>query len=468
MFFRSFFDENLAQMSYLVGCQQTGEAIVVDPARKIGQYLITAKNEGLRIVAVTETHIHADYLSGARELATKCDATLYVSDEGDENWKYEYLDGLKSVLLKDGAEFTLGHIEFKVMHTPGHTPESISFILTDKGGGSSEPMGIFTGDFVFVGDIGRPDLLEKAAGFANTAEIGARQMFHSLQRFKGLPDFLQVWPAHGAGSACGKALGAVPMSTVGYEKLNNWALKPEDEEKFVKTLLSGQPEPPKYFAMMKKLNKIGPELIEGGRIPELHNVEELGKYGKATVFLDTRGNADFARAHYKGAINIPFNKSFTNWAGWLIGYDQDIVLIAPGDKVDAIRESLRAIGLDRVVAFIDSALTLVDKEKTESYGEITVKELYELLEDDNYQLIDVRNQSEWDEGRIPAAIHKMLGVLVNHLEELPKDKTYLLQCRSGARSAIATSLMQANGYTNVLNVKGGYLAWAKEKFSVAH
>lgn len=252
MFFRSYFDEKLAQYSYMVACQKTGEAIVIDPARDITPYIETAQKEGFRLTAATETHIHADFVSGARQLAHDYGVTLYLSDEGDENWKYQYLDNLSAQLVKDGDVFMVGNVEFKVMHTPGHTPESISFVLTDRGGGSTEPMGIFTGDFVFVGDVGRPDLLEKAAGVKGTAASGAAQMYESLQKFRQLPDYLVVWPGHGAGSACGKSLGAVPLSTVGYEKANNWALQEMDKEQFEKELLKDQPEPPKYFAVMKK------------------------------------------------------------------------------------------------------------------------------------------------------------------------------------------------------------------------
>lgn len=466
MFFRSFFDENLAQMSYLVGCQRTGEAIIVDPTRKIDPYFETAKKEGLKIVAATETHIHADFLSGMRELAENHDVKLYISDEGDENWKYEYVKNLDYELLKDGSEFKLGMIDFEVMHTPGHTPESISIVLTDKGAGSQEPMGIFTGDFVFVGDIGRPDLLEKAAGIADTAEAGAKQMFHSLQKFKALPDFMLVWPGHGAGSACGKALGAVPMSTVGYEKVNNWALRTEDEEKFVQLLLSGQPEPPKYFAMMKRLNKIGPDLINHEKTVQLADAMELEEHYKEAVLLDARTAVEFAKAHYQGAINIPFNKSFTNWAGWILDYDQDIVLVASEKYVEDIKESLRSIGLDRVVAAIEPSRLLEAQDKIDNYDEISIEQLQEYLEDDQYRLIDVRNNSEWEAGRIDGAKHIMLGTLKDQLDQLPKDKTYLMQCRSGARSAIATSIMKANGFENVLNVKGGYLAWLSEKLPV--
>lgn len=463
MFFRSFFDENLAHMSYLIGCQRTGEAIVVDPARNIEPYLDIARKEGLTITAATETHIHADFLSGARQLAKECGATLYLSDEGDEKWKYQYLSDVKHVLLKEGCVIRLGNVEFKVMHTPGHTPESISFILTDTGGGSTEPMGIFSGDFVFVGDIGRPDLLEKAARIAGTADAGAKQMFQSLKKFKALPDFLQVWPAHGAGSACGKSLGAVPVSTVGYEKRNNWALQVENEEEFINMLLAGQPEPPKYFAMMKHLNKEGPELAKNEDIPVFTSSADVEKYVSSAVIIDTRASADFAKAHYNGSINIPFNKSFTNWAGWFVTYDQEIVLIALPQDVPEIRKALASIGLDRLIGAIDPSTVLADSANVESYEEISVYELGERLKDDNNLLIDVRNQSEWDEGSIPGATHIMLGTLTDRLNELPKDKVYIMQCHSGGRSAIAVSLLQAAGYRNVLNLKGGYLAWMKKK-----
>ncbi|WP_145653444.1 MBL fold metallo-hydrolase, partial [Bacillus paralicheniformis] len=213
MLLRYFYDEKLAHASYLVGCQKTGEAIVIDPGRNLKPYLQAAEDEGLNITAAAETHIHADFVSGARELGATHQAKLYLSDEGDADWKYQYVDELKHQLVKDGDRFSIGNLMFEVMHTPGHTPESISFLLTDGGGNADRPIGIFTGDFVFVGDIGRPDLLEKAAGIKGTSQSGAREMFKSLGKFKQLPDYLQVWPAHGAGSACGKALGAIPTTT---------------------------------------------------------------------------------------------------------------------------------------------------------------------------------------------------------------------------------------------------------------
>ncbi len=464
--FRSFNDENLAHMSYLVGCQRTGEAIVIDPARNIDVYIEEAKKEGLVITAATETHIHADFVSGCKEIAKKTGAKLYLSDEGTEDWKYQYLNEVEYELVKEGSIFKVGNVEFEVIHTPGHTPESISFILTDIGGGSSEPMGIFSGDFVFVGDIGRPDLLEKAAGIVGTAEPGARQMYQSLKKFKDLPDYLQVWPAHGAGSACGKALGAVPVSTVGYEKLNNWALNINNEEEFVKVLLAGQPEPPLYFAMMKKLNKIGPDYISSKQIPAIESISELEKLSQpSTVIIDTRSAKEYAKGHLPGTISIPFNKSLTNWAGWFVSYEQDIVLIAETETLPQLKKALNSIGLDRIVGIVNPVL-VENSPLLESYEEINVTQLEDYLSNDQYCLIDVRGQSEWDEGRLPTAKHIMLGTLEKRLDEIPTGKTCILQCRSGARSAIAASVLQANGIKNVINLEGGYLAWAKEKLPI--
>ena len=230
--FEYFYDEKLAQASYLVGCVATGEALVVDPARNVTPYLREAEKEGLRITHVTETHIHADFVSGSRELAAATGATIYLSDMGDADWKYAYADDPSVILVRDGDSWKVGNIKVEVLHTPGHTPEHIAFMITDTAG-ADRPMGVFTGDFLFVGDVGRPDLLEEAAGYKGTKEVGARQQFQTVERFKALPDYLQIWPGHGAGSACGKALGAIPSTTLGYEKLFNPAFQFGQENAFV-------------------------------------------------------------------------------------------------------------------------------------------------------------------------------------------------------------------------------------------
>ncbi len=467
MFFRTFFDDKLAQNAYLVGCQRTGEAIVIDPARHIEPYIETAEKEGLNITAAAETHIHADFVSGARELALRHGVKLYLSDEGGPDWKYQYLDGVDHKALKDGYVFSVGYVEFEVLHTPGHTPESLSFILTDKGAGVSMPMGIFTGDFVFVGDVGRPDLLEKAAQVAGSAEAGAREMFDSLQRFKEMPDLLQVWPGHGAGSACGKSLGAVPMSTAGYEKANNWALRQTDKETFVKELTAEQPEPPKYFAMMKKINKAGPELASHAPDEEVTSVRTLLEQIAADriMVLDTRPGPEFAQRHLPGTVNIPLNKSFPNWAGWLLDYEKDIILITAPEQLTAVKQALESIGLDRLKGYADPAI-LDAAPQTESYDQITSGDLKNKLDSGSVHLVDVRNQNEWDNGHIQNAHHIMLGYLPDHMQELPSDKSIAVHCKTGKRSAIAASLLQKNGFKNIRNLKGGYDAWVEADLPV--
>ncbi|UOY90040.1 MBL fold metallo-hydrolase [Bacillus glycinifermentans] len=469
MLLRYFYDEKLAHASYLVGCQKTGEAIVIDPGRNLKPYLQAAKEEGLNITAAAETHIHADFVSGTRELGVIHQAKLYLSDEGDADWKYQYIDGLKHQLVKDGDRFSIGNLMFEVMHTPGHTPESISFLLTDSGGNADRPIGIFTGDFVFVGDIGRPDLLEKAAGIKGTSETGAREMFKSLMKFKQLPDYLQVWPAHGAGSACGKALGAIPTSTLGYEKLFNWAMAYTDEEEFVKALLDGQPEPPKYFAVMKRVNKEGPALLTDlSAVPEITSIEQVKDLQKKAQIVDTRPSREFAEGHVKGTINIPFNKAFTNWAGWLIDYNRPVYFITNPDKVSELLKALRSVGIDNVAGVMDSGKILASGAFTlESYTEITPLDIAKLVEDGFVHVLDVRNLTEWQEGHIPNAQHIMLGTLQERLDEIKRDCPILVQCHSGARSAIGASILQADGgFKQVLSLSGGIVQWQKDGLAI--
>jgi hydroxyacylglutathione hydrolase len=475
MFLKYFYNRQLAHASYMVGCQATGDAIVIDPGRDIKPYLDEADVQEFRITAATETHIHADFVSGARELAAQTGAKLYLSDEGDENWKYQFVDEYDHRLLRDGDVFMVGNIRFEVLHTPGHTPEHISLLLTDtpaRGAeGETRPMGIFSGDFVFVGDIGRPDLLEEAAGLAGTADIGARQMFRSLQRFAALPDYVQVWPAHGAGSACGKALGAVPSSTVGYEKIFNWAFSITDEEEFVRTLLAGQPEAPKYFAMMKKLNKEGPPILGALSRPREISLMELDGLlkGDAAV-IDVRNSDAFAAAHIPGTINIPFAQSFANWAGWLLAYDKPFYLIVDEAGLDDVVGSLIYIGLDQAEAFLPAA-AVQQWEKSggalQSYATVTASQLAERVIKGDVTVVDVRAQSEWEVGHIPGALHLMLGYLGAATDQVPADRPVAVQCQTGRRSAIGASILQAKGFKDVINMQGGYQDWASAKLPIA-
>ncbi|USK57965.1 MBL fold metallo-hydrolase [Peribacillus asahii] len=464
MLLRYFYDKKLAHASYLVGCQAKGEAVVVDPMRNITPYVELAEKENLKIVGALETHIHADFVSGSRELANRFGTTMYISDEGDADWKYQNIDNVPHQLLKDGNQFTIGNLLFEVMHTPGHTPESISFLLTDRGGVADKPMGIFTGDFVFVGDIGRPDLLEKAAGIQGTSESGAKVMFKSIERFKTLPDYLQLWPAHGAGSACGKALGAVPSSTVGYEKQFNWAMQFDSETDFIEALLDGQPEPPYYFAVMKSVNKVGIELIKN--LPEVKFIESLGRVKEllqaGNQVIDTREANAFAKSHIAGTINIPFNQSFTNWAGWLVDYNKPLYLLINPTTLDDILIALRSVGIDQVLGYANVELIVELEGELDSYENVTPLEAKDMINQEDVYVLDVRNKTEFDAGHIEGADHIMLGTLLRRMDEVITDKKIIVQCQAGGRSAIATSVLKSKGIHNVVNMSGGYSRWLQD------
>jgi len=292
MRFKRLYDDKLAQASYIIACEQTKSAIVIDPLRDVERYLAAANAEKVRIEHVTETHIHADFLSGAQDLALATGAQLHLSAMGGNDWQYNVAEKPYVNLLTDGLAFVVGTVRIEVVHTPGHTPEHLTFLVTDTTT-ASEPIGAVTGDFIFVGDVGRPDLLETAAGIAGTKESSARDLFRSLQRFKKLPDYLQIWPGHGAGSACGKSLSSTPQSTLGYEKLFNWALVETDEDAFVRQVLDGQPDPPAYFAVMKRMNRDIPAPRERVSVPML-SAEEIGaRIRDGALVIDTRDKLAF-------------------------------------------------------------------------------------------------------------------------------------------------------------------------------
>jgi hydroxyacylglutathione hydrolase len=455
MLLKYFYDKPLAHASYMIGCQKTGEALIIDPSRYVDPYLEAAKAEGMRIVGAAETHIHADFVSGARELADRTGATLYLSDEGPPEWKSLFASQHKSRLVKNGDVFHVGKVKLEVLHTPGHTPEHVSYMLTDEGGGANVPMGIFTGDFVFVGSIGRPDLLETAAGIVGSAEIGARQIFQSLKRFRTLPDHLQVWPAHGAGSACGKGLGAVPSSTVGYEKLFNPALQFTDEQKFVDYILADQPETPPYFANMKRVNKVGPQLIRELPAVETLPTSRLLSMARETLVIDPTPAVEFAAKHVPGTINIPSNM-LVQWAGFFAADGSPITLIADRESLTPLLRSLRSIGIDNVAGYFDAGQ--VANMRSESYPTASGEDLRPDIESGKVRLIDVRAATEFQVGHIAQAEHRFLGKLLKSVNELDRHKPIVAQCQSGARSAIATSILQRAGF-QVTNLRGGFRAW---------
>ena len=460
MLLKYFYDKALAHASYLVGCQKTGEALIIDPAREIGDYLDIATKEGMRIIGAAETHIHADYVSGARELAERVNAKLFVSDEGPADWKYAYVQQYDHQLLKEGDEFSVGNIQLQVIHTPGHTPESISFLLTDSGGGADKPMGLFTGDFVFVGSTGRPDLLEKAAGIKGSADAGAHDLYRSLQRFQALPDYLQIWPSHGAGSACGKGLGAVPSSTIGYEKMFNEALQFKTEADFVEYIQRDQPEAPKYFAIMKRVNKQGPVIIGDSPLPERQPIDTLLATIETHQVIDISAFKNFACRHVPGTLNVP-PKYLASQAGWFIDYERPLYLIASQQDLPLANRILREIGVDTVVGYFDTNEVYQSDLATESYEVKAVEQLQTAILQGDVQLFDVRRKSEWEDGHIPQATYSFLGQLLEQVNQFNNATPIVLQCRTGERSSIAASILQMSGHKNVVNLSGGIEAWKR-------
>lgn len=454
MFFQQVYDKTLAQASYFIGCQAKKQAIVIDAKRDVDTYLEIAKQNNMEITHIAETHIHADFLSGSRELQELTGAKMYLSDEGGENWQYEFPhEG-----LRDGDVIKVGNLSLTVMHTPGHTPESISFILRDHPA-SEEPVMIFTGDFVFVGDIGRPDLLEEAAGLVGTKEIGAEQMFASLKKFVELPDYVQVWPGHGAGSACGKALGAVPSSTVGYEKIRNWAFQfGDDYEGFKNYLLSDQPEAPTYFAMMKKLNKVDrPLLTEVPQHPSLS--VETALADDEAILVDTRNKVQFAEGHLAKAINIQNNNSLANWAGWMLPYDRDLLIVTDAGTEEEVTRKLMRIGMDRIKGFV----TDLKGAPLQQMQQVDADTVEAWKDREDTVLFDVRSKSEFENSHIPGAIHKFIGNLPKELPTEYKDKKIIIQCQSGDRATIATSYLERAGFSPVYNYPGSFLDWLKQE-----
>ena len=453
MFVKRFFEPSIAQASYMIGCQATGEAIVIDANRDVDQYLSVAAGEGLRITHVTETHIHADYVSGSRELAQRSGASLELSDEGDRDWKYQFPHARK---LRHGDRITVGNIALDVLHTPGHTPEHLTFLVTD-GAAADRPIAAVTGDFLFVGDVGRPDLLERAANFKGTMEAGARTLWKSLRAFAAQEDWLQIWSGHGAGSACGKGISSIPSSTLGYEKRFNWAFNVKSEDDFVTAVLAGQPEPPKYFAKMKRINKEGPAILGQFHIPGRLDAAQLpALLARKALVIDTRPASEYAAGHKAGTINIPFNSSFVTWAGWLVAADEFYLIIDAATaqaRLGELARSLAMIGLDRISGYFDAA----DAIGPSTVRQIGASELSERLAE--VTVVDVRSENEWAAGHIRGAVHVPLGYLADHAAQLPRERPIVVQCQSGARSSIAASVLERLGMNNVSNLSGGMSGW---------
>lgn len=460
MLLERIYDEDLAQASYLIGCQSTGEAIVIDGRRDTEQYFALAANHGMRIAAVAETHIHADYLSGTREIAAAAGAPLYVSGEGGQDWQY----GFEANRLHHGDVITIGNIRIEARHTPGHTPEHLVFLVTD-GAFSNDPGYMISGDFAFAGDLGRPDLLDEAAGGQDTRFEGAKQIFQSLKaEFLSLPDHVLVYPGHGAGSACGKTLGALPATSVGYERLNAWwgkHLNNDDEQGFIDELLEGQPDAHAYFGRMKQENRDGPAVLG-----QLSRLEELNaKQVRAAmeqddaVFVDTRSHAEVHKGTVEGSINIPSDGKSASFGAW--AYDPQrhsnplILLAEDAEDAERQRAHLMRVGIDSVAAFTTSVEDLVDAAP----ALITVSELESFHP---ALLLDVRNKTEHTEGHIPGSTQLSAGRVLWNMDQLPNEGPIVTYCQSGRRNSVAASALRREGY-DVRELVGSYAGWEKAK-----
>ncbi|WP_434922494.1 MBL fold metallo-hydrolase [Glutamicibacter sp. PAEs-4] len=457
MLLERFYDEDLAQASYFIGCQAKGEALVVDARRDISEYLALADKHGMRIVAVTETHIHADYLSGTRELAAATGAATYVSGEGGADWQY----GFEAERLMDKDTIALGNITVTARHTPGHTPEHLSFLITD-GAFSDQPGYMLSGDFIFAGDLGRPDLLDEAAGGVDTRFAGAKQLFASLKNvFLQLPDHIQVYPGHGSGSACGKALGAVPSTTVGYERNFAWwgsYLASNDEAGFIAELLDGQPDAHAYFARMKRQNRDGAKVL--GPLPELveFTAEQIIEQTASNdaVFVDTRGHLAVAEGTVAGALAIPAIAKMANFGAWAFdpeADDRQLILFAEDlQAAQQMRDHLMRVGIDAVSGYATSL------EGLPAFTPPSVAPA-ELEHFEHALLLDVRNRSEFAAGAIPNAKHISGGRALWSLDVLPADGKIVTYCQSGLRNSIVASALRDAGY-DVIELAGSYAGWA--------
>ncbi|APX33104.1 Zn-dependent hydrolase [Brachybacterium sp. P6-10-X1] len=456
-------DEDLSQTSYLIACQASGDALVVDPRRDIQEYLDLAARHGLRITAVTETHLHADFLSGTRELAAATGARAYVPGTGGEDWQY----GFEAERLHEGDTITLGNITVTARHTPGHTPEHLSYLVTD-GTFADEPGYILTGDFVFSGDVGRPDLLDEAVGMQDTRFAGARQLFASLRDvFLALPDHVQVLPGHGAGSACGKAIGALPSTTVGYERRFAWwgtHLAAGDEQGFVDELLDGQPDAHAYFARMKRLNQQGPDLLGERGAPREVSIDELarGLEDGSLALIDTRSVDEVHGGTVPGALNLPALGKAATHIAWAVDPDTDdaelVVLARDTEQAREYGDHFVRVGVDALIGYTPTLEGLPSAVPSI----ISPDELHQQIRRSEAVPLDVRTRGEHAAGTVPGAGQLSAGKVLFHQDQLPSPETGRLVtfCQSGVRNSVAASALRRAGH-EVTELDGSYTAWSR-------
>lgn len=450
MIFEQHYLECLSQASYLIGDETTGRAVVVDPRRDVAPYLESAEEHGLTIELVIETHFHADFLSGHLELASATGATIAYGDVAETEFE--------SRKLADGERISLGQVELEIRHTPGHTPESISVVVHD---GSETPYGVLTGDTLFIGDVGRPDLLSSRG--VTSEELGGL-LYDSLhQQLMTLPDAVRVFPAHGAGSSCGKNLSTDTSSTIGDQRATNYALAPMSKDEFIAVVTDGQTAPPAYFSFDANLNRENRPLLDETTPPPAMTLDEVVRAQRqGAVVLDTRDPNEFAVAHLIGSVNIGLDGRYAEFAGGVIQPGVSVVVVTDRGMELEAKNRLARIGFDSVVGHLASPLEtfLANPDDVTASTRLDVAALVAArADDDEIQLVDVRQPGETEAGVIEGAIEIPLTRLNERLATLDASKRTIVYCAGGYRSSIGASRLAAAGFTDVADLLGGYGAW---------
>lgn len=451
MKFVQYYLDCLSHASYLIGDETTGRAVVVDPRRDIQDYVTDARAAGFRIELVIETHFHADFLSGHLELAEATGARIAYGAGAKADYPIR--------TLGDGERISMGEVTLEVLATPGHTPESISVVVYEHAG-DPVPYGVLTGDTLFIGDVGRPDLLG-SLGF--TADDMGRRLYRSLhEKLMPLPDATRVFPAHGAGSACGRNLSAETTSTIGQQKLVNYALQPMTEDEFVAIVTEGQPTAPGYFVFDAVLNRKRRPLLDEGAPPAVLDVEAaLAAAERGAVWLDTRPAVEFARAHLRGSLQVGLDTRFAEYAGSVVAPGTPIVLIGDADTATEAKIRLARIGFDAVLGHVPDpeAVLAARPDLAARTSRLDLAQLNERRDSvPGLQLVDVRNPGEHAAGALPGSVLLPLATLREHLGALDPARPVVLYCRSGNRSVIAAALLESKGFADVSDLLGGYQA----------
>jgi glyoxylase-like metal-dependent hydrolase (beta-lactamase superfamily II)/rhodanese-related sulfurtransferase len=445
MHLQRFFVEGLAHASYLFGAD--GEAAVVDPKRDVDDYIEDAKRAGLKIVAILNSHPHADFASGFRELAERTGAKVYVSHLAPA--KYQHVDG------KDGDHIKLGNLDVELLETPGHSPDSLSFVVRENG----KPVAIFTGDLLFVNDVGRPDLRDADEDPTDLAIKLYDSLFHKILT---LPDDVKVYPAHGAGSLCGRAISDAPFSLVGQERSVNWAMQIKDRAEFVRQMTANLPDRPAYFSYDVDVNLRGAKPFSQVPIPKPISEDELGQAARnGAAIIDIRSADEFGAGHFPGSINIGVGSpSFSTWTGFMVSGEKPIVLVVGSEnEAKKARLELARIGFDNLTGYI-TANALSQKQQL---PQISVEDLKTGLKNNGPLVLDVRTPSEWKSNHIDGAMHVPLSSFGKKIPDVPKNRPIAVICGSGYRSSIAASMLQAGGYNDLENVIGGMAAYDDAK-----